>query len=88
MISKGRFDHRLHAIEPGLWRELFALLAEAFKRNNPEQTYVVDSLPVAVCDNSSASGAAGFIPQRNTEERFGATSPANGATSTVCGCIW
>lgn len=51
MITKGRLDHRLRAIEPGLWRELFALLAEAFKRNDPDRTYVVDSLPVAVCDN-------------------------------------
>jgi len=51
MISKGRFNHRLHAIEPALWRELFSLLAEAFKLNNPGQTYVVDSLPVAACDN-------------------------------------
>ena len=51
MISKGRFTHRLHAIDPGLWRGMFALLAEAFKRNNPSQTYVADSLPVAVCDN-------------------------------------
>jgi Transposase DDE domain len=32
---------------------LFVLLAESFKRRekNPEQAYVVDSLPVAVCDN-------------------------------------
>jgi len=26
-------------------------LAEVFKQNNPDQSYVVDSLPVAVCDN-------------------------------------
>lgn len=51
MISKGRFNHRLHAIDPALWQGLFSLLAEFFKRNNSEQTYVVDSLPVPVCDN-------------------------------------
>ncbi len=52
MISKGRFNHRLHAIDPALWQGLFSLLAEYFKRGNSEQTYyVVDSLPVAVCDN-------------------------------------
>jgi hypothetical protein len=39
---------------------MFALLAEAFKRNNPSQTYVADSLPVAVCDKSSASAVVGF----------------------------
>jgi hypothetical protein len=51
MISKGRFNHRLHAIEPWLWQGLFSLLAEFFKRRNSDQTYAVDSLPVVVCDN-------------------------------------
>jgi hypothetical protein len=51
MISKGRFNHRLHAIDPALWEGLFSLLAEFFKRNDSERTYAVDSLPVAVCDN-------------------------------------
>jgi hypothetical protein len=52
MISKSHLNRRLHAIEPPLWRVLFELLAQAFKkRNDPDQTYVVDSLPVAVYDN-------------------------------------
>ena len=50
-ISKSRFNRRLHAIDSHLWQQLFDLLAEAFKQSQPEQTYVVDSLPVAVCDN-------------------------------------
>jgi Transposase DDE domain len=50
-ISKSRFNRRLHAIDSSLWQQLFDLLAEVFKQNNPDQTYVVDSLPVAVCDN-------------------------------------
>ncbi|MDQ4062425.1 MAG: IS982 family transposase, partial [Actinomycetota bacterium] len=50
-ISKSRFNRRLHAIEPPLWQALFDLLAEAFKQSHPDQTYVVDSLPVPVCDN-------------------------------------
>lgn len=50
-ISKSRFNRRLHAIDPHLWRILFDLLAETFKHSRPEQAYVVDSLPVAVCDN-------------------------------------
>lgn len=49
-ISKSRFNRRLHAIDSSLW-QLFDLLAEVFKQNNPDQSYVVDSLPVAVCDN-------------------------------------
>jgi hypothetical protein len=52
MISKSHLNRRLHALEPTLWQMLFELLARAFKkRNDPEQTYVVDSLPVPVCDN-------------------------------------
>jgi hypothetical protein len=50
-ISKSRFNRRLHAIDPSLWQQLFDLLAEVFKQNNPDQGYVVDSLPIAVCDN-------------------------------------
>jgi hypothetical protein len=51
MISKSHLNRRLHAIEPSLWQGLFTLLAEDFKLNNPDQTYVVDSLPVQACDN-------------------------------------
>jgi len=52
MISKSHLNRRLHRIEPALWRVLFELLAQAFKqRNDPDQTYAVDSLPVPVCDN-------------------------------------
>jgi len=51
MISKSHLNRRLHAIEPALWQGLFTLLAEDFKLNNPDQTYVVDSLPVQACDN-------------------------------------
>ena len=50
-ISKSRFNRRLHAIEPELWRGLFSVLAEVFKRRNTQGTYAVDSLPVAACDN-------------------------------------
>jgi hypothetical protein len=90
MISKSHLNRRLHAMEPSPWWTLFSLLAELFKKpsNNPEQTYVVDSLPIPVCDNIRIRRSAGFIPQKSTEKRFGATSPANGATFRACGCIW
>jgi hypothetical protein len=90
MISKSHLNRRIHAIEPSPWWALFSLLAEAFKKpsNNPEQTYVVDSLCPYQCATTSASAAAGSTLRRTTEERFEATSPANDATSTVCGCIW
>jgi Transposase DDE domain len=51
MLGKSRLNRRIHAIEPKLWRVLFELLAQAFKERNADQTYVVDSLPVAACDN-------------------------------------
>jgi hypothetical protein len=43
----------LHAIEPHLWRMMFALLAELFKKRcSLQQTYyAVDSPSVAVCDD-------------------------------------
>jgi hypothetical protein len=50
-ISKSRFNRRVHAIEPELWRGLFSVLAEVFKRRNTQGTYAVDSLAVAACDN-------------------------------------
>jgi len=52
MISKSHLNRRIHRIEPALWRVLFELLARVFvERNDPDQTYAVDSLPVPVCDN-------------------------------------
>ena len=51
MISKSRLNRRLHAIDADLWQALFDMLAELFKERNDEGTYVVDSLPVAACDN-------------------------------------
>ncbi len=51
MLSKSRFNRRLHQIPDTLWQALFALLAEAAKQANPTQEYIVDSCPVPVCDN-------------------------------------
>jgi hypothetical protein len=87
-ISKSRFNRRLHAIDRCLWRTLFDVLAEVFKHEHSQQTYVVDSLPVAVCDNILRSAAASSILQKNTAKPSVATSSANAATSTGCGCTW
>jgi hypothetical protein len=54
MLSKGRLNRRLHAIDEGVWQALFSLLAEAHKRadgGRDGQEYVIDSMPVPVCDN-------------------------------------
>jgi hypothetical protein len=87
-ISKSRFNRRLHAIEPCLWRTLFDVLAEVFKCEHSEQTYVVDSLPVAVCDNIRIRRSRSSILQKNTVKPSVATSSANAATSTGSGCTW
>jgi Transposase DDE domain len=68
-ISKSRFNRRLHAIDPRHWRALFDLLAEAFKRSHAEQSYVVDSLPVAVCDNIRIKRCR-IYPREEHEEAF------------------
>ncbi len=64
-ISKSRFNRRLHAINPCLWQQLFDLLAEVFKQCHPEQTYVVDSLPVAACDNIRIRRCKLYPPQEH-----------------------
>jgi len=68
-ISKSRFNRRLHAIDPHLWRALFDLLGEAFKRSHDEQSYVVDSLPVAVCDNIRIKRCR-IYPRQEHQEAF------------------
>jgi hypothetical protein len=37
-ICKSRFNRRLHAIDPSLWRTLFDLLAELFKHNDATES--------------------------------------------------
>ncbi len=51
MLSKSRFNRRLHALPDTLWQALFALLAEIAKQSNEEQVYRVARLPVPVCDS-------------------------------------
>jgi hypothetical protein len=66
-ISKSRFNRRLHAIDPSLWQTLFDLLAEVFKDNNATHSYVVDSFPVAVCDNIRIRRCKLYPPQEHGE---------------------
>ena len=66
-ISKSRFNRRLHAIDPCLWRMLFDVLAEVFKHNNATESYVVDSLPIAVCDNIRIRRCKLYPPQEHGE---------------------
>jgi hypothetical protein len=50
MVSKSRFSRRLHRIKD-LCIILFNLLGQTWKMLNTNAIYVIDSLPVAVCDN-------------------------------------
>jgi hypothetical protein len=50
MLSKSRFSRRLHRIK-ALFIILFDLLGNIWKTLNTDAIYVIDSLPIAVCDN-------------------------------------
>jgi hypothetical protein len=105
MISKSHLNRRIHRIEPTLWRVLFELLARVFiERNDPEfQTYAVDSLPVAVCENirirrwriypleeglDNDDDDDDGTPERKKSFRGYIASKKRRYTSTACGCIW
>lgn len=71
MISKSRLNRRLYAIDPFLWRALFALLGELFKgRNNQDGVYVVDSLPVPACDNIRIRRCRLYPPEKHGAKTF------------------
>jgi hypothetical protein len=50
MLSKSRFSRRLHRMK-ALFFILFDLLAHIWKTLNQDAIYLIDSLPIAVCDN-------------------------------------
>lgn len=49
-LSRSRFCRRLQRVQSH-YAALFGVLAESFKQDNPDQIYVVDSMPIAACDN-------------------------------------
>jgi len=50
MLDKSRFNHRLHALSELIY-SLFMQIGYYFKYITCELSYVLDSFPVAVCDN-------------------------------------
>jgi len=50
MLGKSRFNRRLHNIAE-LFLTLFLRLGETWKQLNENSIYVIDSFPIAVCDN-------------------------------------
>src|SRR6266849_9986604 len=50
MVSKSRFSRRLHRMKD-IFIILFDFLGKIWKTLNTDAIYVIDSLPIAVCDN-------------------------------------
>jgi hypothetical protein len=50
MLGKSRFNRRLHRIQD-LFLTLFRVLGETWKELNNQSIYVIDSYPIASCDN-------------------------------------
>jgi hypothetical protein len=50
MLSKSRFNRRLHRIKE-IFLVFFDFLAQIWKTLNTEAVYVIESIPIAVCDN-------------------------------------
>ena len=50
MLSRSRFNRRLHRVESKLLL-LFDALGQAWKQLNTESIYSIDSFPIPVCDN-------------------------------------
>ncbi len=50
MLSRSRFNRRWHRLAELFW-SLFHLLGEVWKSLNEHSIYIIDSFPVAACDN-------------------------------------
>ena len=50
MLSKSRFSRRLHRMKD-IFLILFNVLGQTWKTLNTDAIYIIDSLPIAVCDN-------------------------------------
>jgi len=50
MLSKSRFNRRWHRLTDLFWA-LFNMLGETWKQLHEDSIYIVDSFPIAVCDN-------------------------------------
>jgi Transposase DDE domain len=50
MLSRSRLNRRLHRLQ-NLFLTVFDLLGQTWKQLNTESVYIIDSFPIAVCDN-------------------------------------
>lgn len=59
MLGKSRFNHRLHRIAH-LFLTLLRLLGETWKELNEQSISILDSFPIAACDNYPSITANGI----------------------------
>lgn len=52
ILSQSRINRRLHQKPWDIWHAVFRLLAMCFKRESSNQSFAVDSFPVACCQKS------------------------------------
>lgn len=64
MLSRSRLNRRLHALQD-LVVYLLQVLGEVFKQLNASSVYIIDSFPIAACDNIRIRHA-----KRYQEERY------------------
>ena len=63
MLSKSHFNRRLHRLKE-TFLLLFNLLGAMWKKLNTEAIYVIDSLPIAACDNIRIPRAKLYAEER------------------------
>lgn len=68
MLSKGTFSERLHRLTEQFWL-LFQVLGQAFKTGEGAGLYLIDSFPVAVCDNIRI-GRCRLYPSAQTDDVY------------------
>ena len=81
-ISRSRLCRRLAQVKHQ-FLTLFNLLGEIAKEQNAENIYIIDSLPVAVCDNYRIRRCKLYH-----DEAYRGIRLARGATSTASRFIW
>lgn len=52
MLSESHFNRRWHAIDIDVWHSIFGLLGNLLNSQPQASEYVIDSFPVAVCENA------------------------------------
>jgi IS5 family transposase len=51
MLSESRLNRRMHQIDISVWQSIFHAIARSFAENSKNLEYLVDSMPVEVCQN-------------------------------------